>query len=172
MLIFTVTTKLHGGKPQIFGYEIMTVLSGSMEPGIKTGSIIAVKPVKDKDQLQKGDVITFRSVDDGSVFITHRIIDVKTINSQVHYITKGDNNDAPDPEPIPASNVVAKYENITIPYLGYVFNFAKSKAGVVLLMIIPGITIVIYQLFNVWRMIASMDEKKEEAPATNAQETT
>lgn len=32
------------GEPQVFGYQLKTVLSGSMEPEIKTGSIIAVKP--------------------------------------------------------------------------------------------------------------------------------
>ena len=38
-----VITKVSGGEPQLFGYQLKTVLSGSMEPGIQTGSIIAVK---------------------------------------------------------------------------------------------------------------------------------
>ncbi|MYL61568.1 S26 family signal peptidase, partial [Virgibacillus halodenitrificans] len=37
-----LSTKLSGGEPQVFGYQLKTVLSGSMEPGIQTGSIIAV----------------------------------------------------------------------------------------------------------------------------------
>lgn len=44
-----VSTKLAGGEPQIFGYQIKTVLSGSMEPYIQTGSLIAVKTL-DSDE--------------------------------------------------------------------------------------------------------------------------
>ncbi len=44
MIFVVVSSKASGGEPQFFGYQIKTVLSGSMEPGIQTGSIIAVKP--------------------------------------------------------------------------------------------------------------------------------
>ena len=55
-----VITKISGGEPQLFGYQLKTVLSGSMEPGIQTGSIIAVKLAEDKTNFKEGDVITFQ----------------------------------------------------------------------------------------------------------------
>ena len=60
--------------------------------------------------------------------ITHRIIGVKDTNGKVMYETKGDNNNGPDLEPVLAENVVGKYADITVPYVGYLLNYANSKA--------------------------------------------
>ena len=45
MLFVVISSRASGGEPAFNGYQLKTVLSGSMEPGIQTGSIIAVKPV-------------------------------------------------------------------------------------------------------------------------------
>ena len=52
---------------------------------------------------------------------------------------KGDNNNGPDLEPVLAENVIGKYADITVPYAGYALNYANSKAGALLLLIIPGV---------------------------------
>src|SRR5690625_1700966 len=70
--VIVLSTKLSGSEPQVFGHQMKTVLSGSMEPGIQTGSIIAVKPLNDENNLKKNDVITFK--EDANTLITHRII--------------------------------------------------------------------------------------------------
>lgn len=36
-LVSAITSRMNGGTPKILGKEILTVLSGSMEPGIQTG---------------------------------------------------------------------------------------------------------------------------------------
>lgn len=45
-VIVVISTKSSGGEPQLFGYQLKTVLSGSMEPEFKTGSVIAVQKVE------------------------------------------------------------------------------------------------------------------------------
>jgi signal peptidase len=162
MLIFTISSKINGGRPNLFGYEILTVLSGSMEPKIQTGSLIAVKPVADLNSLHVGDVITYQSPDNPDMLITHRIVEVREANGEISFITKGDNNDSPDIAPVPSTHVVAKYQNISIPYLGYILSFSKTKPGIILMMIIPGVILVVSQLINIWRIFSSMEEKKEE----------
>lgn len=158
MVFFLVSSKLSGGGPKVFGKELLTVLSGSMEPGIKTGSIIAITPVDDPTSYQKGDVITYKSLDNPNVLITHRIVEVQEQDSTVQYITKGDNNDAIDTSPIPASNVVGKYADFTIPFVGYILDFVKSKLGTILIIIIPGILLIGYAAVSVFRAIASMED--------------
>ena len=59
MVFIVISSKTSEGAPQILGYQLKTVLSGSMEPGIKTGSIIAVKAGGDMTRFQENDVITF-----------------------------------------------------------------------------------------------------------------
>lgn len=46
-----------------------------MEPGIQTGSIVAIKPGGDMTRFQKGDVITFLNPD--NILITHRVVDAE-----------------------------------------------------------------------------------------------
>ncbi|MFZ3589655.1 hypothetical protein ACOI1C_10300 [Bacillus sp. DJP31] len=62
MIFVVVSSRVTGTEPQLFGYQLKTVLSGSMEPGIQTGSIIAVKVDEDMTRFQKGDVITLNKM--------------------------------------------------------------------------------------------------------------
>ncbi|WP_423800236.1 signal peptidase I SipW [Neobacillus sp. SAB-20_R2A] len=167
MILMVISSKMagDGGTPKVFGHEFMTVLSGSMEPGIKTGSIISVTPVADPTKFKKGDIITFKSKDDSNKLITHRIIEVQKVQSSVQYITKGDNNDSKDPDPVTVGRVVAQYDNFTIPFVGYALNFMKSKMGAVLLLIIPGVLIVGWSILSIWKTISSIEAKNENPSA-------
>lgn len=156
-----VSSRLNGGEPNLLGYQVKAVLSGSMEPGIQTGSIIAIKPSTSTDNYKKGDVITYKSIDNTNVLITHRIVETQMIDSQVHYVTKGDNNDGNDNKPIPSSNVVGHYEGFTVPYVGYGLSFYNTDAGKIFLLIIPGILLVGYAGITIWRTIASIEDNDE-----------
>lgn len=155
--------KASGGEPQVFGYELKTVLSGSMEPGIQTGSVIAVEPIDgdDRNNLKEGDVITFMESDDK--LITHRIIEVNDTENGVIYTTKGDNNKAPDSNPVLAENVVAVYNGFTIPYVGYIAEFSSSPNGIIALLIVPGFLLLGYSAFTVWRAIRELDKMNKKA---------
>src|SRR5699024_10647649 len=83
-------SKVSGQQPNVFGYELKTVLSGSMEPLIQTGSVIVVRQTDGTDHFQEGDIVTF--VTEEKLLVTHRIIEVEG----AEYITKGDNNNGPD----------------------------------------------------------------------------
>lgn len=164
LVVAVVISKASGGEPSLFGYQIKTVLSGSMEPGIHTGSVVALKPGGDMTRFQKGDVITF--MDEESRLITHRIVDVE-LNSalnQATYTTKGDANDAADSSPVFSTNVVGQYTGITVPYVGYAMNFAVSKAGSILLMIVPGLLLLLYALYTSWKAVSVL-ERKNSVPA-------
>lgn len=158
-----IITKISGGEPKIFGYQLKTVLSGSMEPDIKTGSVIVVKPVsgEEKEGFKKGDVITFMEEEDK--LITHRVTDVKDTKNEVMYTTKGDNNNAIDSSPVLADNVVAEYSGFTIPYIGYVSNFAQSKEGSALLLILPGILLLSYAIVTIWKTLKDIENTKDTA---------
>lgn len=77
------------------------------------------------------------------------------------YETKGDNNNGPDLEPVLAENVVGKYGDITVPYVGYLLSYANSKAGAALLLIIPGILLLGYSAISIFTAIRSIDEEKK-----------
>ncbi|MFD2629186.1 signal peptidase I SipW [Oceanobacillus kapialis] len=166
MAVVVVSSKASGGEPEIAGYQLKTVLSGSMEPGIQTGSLIAVKPGGDMTRFTDGDVITF--MDQEEKLITHRITEVVTSGDQVMYRTKGDNNNAEDLEPVLSQNVVAEYTGFTIPYIGYLVNFAQSQNGAFLLLI-PGILLLCYSGLTIWRTLGEI-EKQNKKETKNLEE--
>src|SRR5699024_10064207 len=116
-IFIIVSSKTSGEEPNFFGYQLKTVLSGSMEPEFKTGSIIAIRLTDVNDQFTKNEIITFRTKE--NIRVTHRIVDVQGNE----YITKGDSNDGADVEPVLSQNIIGKYTGFTIPYIGYAMNF-------------------------------------------------
>ena len=164
MVLLVIISRASGGTPTILGYQLKTVLSGSMEPSIETGSIIAIQTAGDMTNLQVGDVITYQTRD--GFLVTHRIEEVMHEGSQ--YITKGDANDGADLSPILAENVVGVYTGFTIPYLGYVMTFAQSKAGNLFLLILPGLLLIGYSVMTIMRALKELDQMHKEKESSEA----
>ena len=113
---------------RLFGLQVYTVLSGSMEPAYHTGSLIYVKEV-DYTELEAGDVITFMLNED--TVATHRIVGVVPDDedaSVLRFRTKGDANDAEDGTLVHYRNIIGS-PVFTIPYLGYVANMIQNPPG-------------------------------------------
>jgi signal peptidase I len=157
MIIMVVSSRASGGEPELFGYQIKTVLSGSMEPTFKTGSIILVEKIKNPKNLAKDDVITFHQ--DEQTVVTHRIDEVVKQGDNVFYKTKGDNNEDPDTNPVLSENIVAKYTGVTVPFIGYFLTYASSPIGTALLLIIPGLLLLGYAGWTIRQAIKEIEEK-------------
>lgn len=110
---------------KLFGINIYTVLSGSMEPVYKVGSLIYVVD-NDVSELNVGDVITFKLTDE--VVATHRIVEIKEDNGYKEFYTKGDSNEDVDEKSVAEEDIIGK-PIFTIPYLGYVASFMQTKSG-------------------------------------------
>jgi signal peptidase I len=108
------------GQYTVFGHPVMTVLSGSMSPVIRTGDMIVDDPVTaaQAGHLQVGQIVSFREAPGSTAIITHRIIAVQDHDGQVAYVTKGDANNAADSPARPASDVVGVFSR-DIPRGGY-----------------------------------------------------
>ncbi len=160
-----ISSRIVGGAPEAFGLQWYEVLSGSMEPAIQVGSVIFDKPNVNVNSLRVGDVITFKAPNQEygpkELIITHRIHKIIHQNGQLMFQTKGDANNAPDPSLVPASNVIAQYDNITIPGLGYYLSFTKTKLGVALLLILPGVLLVIATMVSLLREIFKLEKRQE-----------
>ena len=77
----------------------LAVVEGpSMEQTYYEGEILVVKGVDDKHSIKLQDVIVFHEPNDWDMVIVHRVIEIITINSNVEFITKGDNNPSSDYE--------------------------------------------------------------------------
>ena len=118
---------------EFFGYKPLLVITGCMEPTIKTGDMIIIKQVK-VDEIKKGDVITY-SIPNNKTSITHRVIEIIEKNDNVFYITKGDNNNAPDTDIISYDMVLGKVKYIFVG-VGGKLQFLFTGTGLSLLVLV------------------------------------
>ncbi|MCL4360185.1 signal peptidase I [Patescibacteria group bacterium] len=142
--------------------KLYVVLTGSMEPAIQTGSLVAVRPEK---TYRKGDIITFKSQNQPTQMLSHRIYEVRT-TSPPTFITKGDANSAPDLPQVPQSQVAGKVI-LALPYAGYPVHFAKTREGLIILIIIPAVIIVYNELLTIRKeALLLIGERREQTVAT------
>ena len=83
-----------------FGWGVVRVLSGSMEPTFSEGALLVVSRVASPDEVSAGDIVVY---DEGESLVAHRVVEV----SGGMAVTQGDANNAPD-EPIELSQVKAR----------------------------------------------------------------
>ena len=103
--------------PRLAGFDIYTVVTGSMEPAIPVGSLIYVRE-EAPAELMEGEVVAYRNDTDAGIIITHRVVKDQVVSGQL--ITKGDANEAEDISPVSYAQVIGKV-TLTIPVLGGIF---------------------------------------------------
>jgi signal peptidase len=138
--------------------EIKIVKSGSMEPAIHTGSIVVVQPGGADYAI--GDIITFGEDTKVQIPTTHRIVSIRTDASGTFYTTKGDANNSADPGETAKSAVIG-HVIFTVPYAGYILNFARQPIGFTLMIAVPAGVIILDELLRIFREIALLRQKKK-----------
>lgn len=128
---------------KLAGFELLTILSGSMEPTYHVGSLIYVKKV-DPATLKKDDVITFMADED--TIVTHRIYSVLNEanddgTTTLKFRTKGDANTVTDGSLVDYRNVIGS-PVLSIPYLGYVANFIQRPPGIYIALVFTTVLII------------------------------
>lgn len=125
VLIILVLICLPITATRLFGYQAYSVISGSMEPAIPTGSLVYVHETAPED-MKEDDVIAFYGAKDSNAIITHRVVENKIVMGE--FVTKGDANKTEDMNPVPYSNFIGKVV-CTIPRLGIIAQILTSTVG-------------------------------------------
>lgn len=139
--------------PMPNNFRTLVVETGSMEPTIKTGSVVVVSKAS---SYQTGDIITFQDSARSKTSITHRIKEVK----DGQFVTQGDANQSADFNKVSSANIIGKVR-FWIPYLGYVLAFVRTRLGIVLVIAIPAAVIIVDQIWKIRNEIKSLKAKKK-----------
>lgn len=108
---------------RLFGIQVYSVISGSMEPEYPVGSLTYVNKV-DPSEIKVNDVITYVLPND--MPSTHRVVRIDEENKL--FYTKGDANETEDGAPVHFNNLVGK-PVFKIPYLGYIAYYIQHPPG-------------------------------------------
>jgi signal peptidase len=134
--------------------KFLIVQSASMEPAIKMGSLVLVKP---DESYEVGDVISFGESSKFETPTTHRVHDIEQAGGTSYYITKGDQNNAPDRGKISERDIIGEVL-VSFPYLGYLISFIKKPLGFLAIVIVPLSYIIVGEVKNIYEEVKSKKE--------------
>lgn len=97
-----------------FKYGMIVIGSGSMAQTLRKGDAIIYESY-DGQKINKGEIIVF---DKDDIQVIHRVIEIREVNGEYHYYTKGDANLESDLGYITRANIVG-VSKVRVPYLGY-----------------------------------------------------
>jgi len=144
-------------------YHSRTVLTGSMEPKIPKGSVV-INQWTDQKNLKVDDVITYQHPSDKKInYITHRIVKIDKTGLLWRFETKGDANPAPDFGLITQAGTEGKVI-FTIPLIGYLIEFFKTPVGFILLIALPLLIFIVWQIRDVLRLWQKRVIPQEDIP--------
>lgn len=112
--------------PHVVGYRTMTMLTGSMEPGISPGDVVLSVAVP-TSEVQVGDVITYHIPVEDRRVETHRVTEVlRGPGDAVAVRTQGDGNANVDPWTATLEGDTVWVERAVVPGLGTVIQVLRS----------------------------------------------
>lgn len=98
----------------IFPVKPIAIATGSMEKEICVGDVAIIKKCNSND-VNVGDIIEYQME---GYTVVHRIIEKRQNNGRFSFITKGDNNNAPDRDEVKEDQLIGKVI-FKIKYIGY-----------------------------------------------------
>ena len=169
-VLLSVVLTPAGQVPQVLGYSVFRVMTGSMEPEIREDSLLVVQKTPPED-IAPGDIISFFSPDpmlEGAVN-THRVVRIEKENGRTQFITKGDANVIEDTYPTDASALVGRV--VFQSYgLGKTVSLLSNPLVFGIIILLPLLVILLMNLYRAVRIAADIAKKEEEEAVRKALE--
>ena len=128
--------------PRVLGGTSLTVLTGSMQPTLNPGDVIAIRSIPVED-IRIGDIVTYQAESNDPALITHRVTGLGFNADGIVLTMQGDANGAADP-PVVAEQVRGVYM-YRVPLIGHVFALVGGSGT--LLVTVLGVALLGYALF-------------------------
>ena len=169
-VLLSVVLTPAGQVPQVLGYSVFRVMTGSMEPAIPEDSLLVVKKTP-PEEIAPGDVISFFSPDpalEGAVN-THRVVRIEKEDGKYLFITKGDANAIEDIYPPDDSLLVGRV--VFQSYgLGKAVSLLSNPLVFGAIILLPLLIILLMNLYRAVRLAADISKKEEEEAVRQALE--
>ena len=183
-IIGTATKNKNNGVPNYNGYQVLVILTDSMEPKYKVNGAVIVKKV-DPSKITIGDDATFMYDVNGTVMpMTHQISDIKapteedphwhfeahginTASTQCKTATSERGDCTDQRQYFTEEALMGKVVGYSM-FVGVVFNFMITPWGLLLLLLIPALYLIISSVIDLVKA-AKLDEEEAEAQAASGE---
>ena len=136
--------------PLALGDHPQTDLTGSMEPTISPGDVVINEQISPAS-AEVGDVVTFRDPEQQSKLLTHRVVSKRRLkDGRFAFVTQGDANNTQEHWRVPADGQIGRVA-YTVPWVGNIAVFARTKPGMGLLIGVPLLLILLEEMMRIWR---------------------
>lgn len=126
--------------PRLLGAVPLVVMTGSMEPTYRPGTLVISRPV-DPQTLKTGDVVTFQPTSGDPTLETHRVVGLRIGEGRIsRIVTRGDANNVDDPAHLPAQ--IKGKIIYALPLLGSVARVLDSSGAAWLLPAVGAVLLV------------------------------
>ena len=115
-----------------------------MEPTIQIGDLAFIQMIS-PEKLKVGDIIAFRHNNE-DIITLHRIIEKETINNNLIFRTKGDNNKSEDKLSVYSESIEGIYYK-KIDKVGNIAMFIKTPVGLICSLL----TVIV--IFLIWQVV-------------------
>jgi len=112
---------------------LVVVESDSMIPTFYRGHLLILQ-ARAPEQIQVGNIIVFDAIYHDKP-IVHRIVEIQNVTGELHYYTKGDNNDLRDPGYRVHENIIGVVV-LAVPYIGHVTLFLHEPYGFAIVIVL------------------------------------
>ena len=155
-VVFAVRSARNEEEIYFFGFKPYIIISGSMEPTIKTYGFILVEKV-DMSDIKEGDIVSFRY---NKTNICHRVAEV----TDKGLVTKGDNNKATDSFLTTQDNFNGKviyYNNFIADYIKFYEKYGIFVAVILPILALVILIVAIYMIIHRRKLARRQNKKKE-----------
>ncbi|MCJ7706855.1 MAG: signal peptidase I, partial [Anaerolineales bacterium] len=123
VLIASLAVALLWFNTGMFGIRPTLVSGVSMEPALRPGDIVIVRPVS-AESLRVGDIVRFR---EGRTTILHRLVEIRGSGPDREFLTQGDANNVPD-RPVTEGEIEGRVILI-LPKIGWLAIGVRQLIG-------------------------------------------
>jgi len=169
VLIFTVANiqiKQNSDIANVFGSGFLSVQSDSMnseqQDSFASGDVVLVKMLDQSliKELKVGDIVTYYDQTINQL-ITHRIINIYTVEETIFFQTQADDSFEAD-TPIKADDILAVYQS-SITGLGASLDYLQSPKGFAIFVIFPVLVILLVDSVRLFKNLSNFNKIKSEA---------
>ena len=180
-IIGTTTKSKNNGVPNYNGYQVLVILTDSMEPQYKVNGAVIVKKV-DPSQITIGDNATFMYDVNGTYMpMTHQISDIQAPTAEDphwHFEAHGINTHSTQCEVqgepgdctyqrqyFTEEALMGKVVGYSM-FIGVVFNFMITPWGLLLLLLLPALYLIITSVIDLVKAAKLEEEEEANQPAS------
>lgn len=170
VVVVMFDARISGEAPNVFGYQIFRVSSGSMEPELLVGDVILVKQVQ-PEEVKMGDTVTYKG-EEGDLadkFITHKVIATpQYVNGEYVFQTQGIANGA-IADPLWDEDQLLGVMKCKVPFINGIYNFFLKPYGLITFVLII-VILFGYELISLIVSYNSLDETDDNDDSEEADE--